>query len=155
MADIVSSEVRSRMMSGIRSKNTRPEILIRQGLHGRGLRFRLHCRELPGKPDIVFPKWKAVLFVHGCFWHGHHCHLFRMPATRRDFWEAKIAANAERDRMAMASLAATGWRIGTVWECGLKGKTRRVLSEILSCIEEWLRTGTGNLEISGEMLQWQ
>src|SRR3546814_10547828 len=95
MADVVSIDVRSRMMSGIRSTNTKPEMILRRGLHAAGFRFRLHDRRLPGKPDLVFPRYSAVLFAHGCFWHGHNCHLFRLPATRTDFWAAKIDRNRQ------------------------------------------------------------
>jgi DNA mismatch endonuclease (patch repair protein) len=97
------------MMAGIRGKNTRPEILIRKVLHRAGLRFRMHVGELPGKPDIVLPRWRAVIQVQGCFWHGHDCHLFRLPKTRREFWEAKIAGNRARDAAARAALAEFGW----------------------------------------------
>lgn len=89
MSDKVSSEVRKRMMSNIRSKNTKPELILRKGLHQLGFRFRLHHRQLPGKPDMVFPKYRAVIFDHGCFWHGHQCHLFKWPATREEFWYQK------------------------------------------------------------------
>ena len=93
MADVVDRKTRSRMMSGIRGKNTRPELLIRKGLHARGFRFRLHDKRLPGKPDLVLPKYSAVIFVHGCFWHGHDCHLFKWPQSRREFWRKKITRN--------------------------------------------------------------
>src|SRR3546814_5856307 len=95
MADVVSIDVRSRMMSGIRSTNTKPEMILRRGLHAAGFRFRLHDRRLTGKPDLVFPRYSAVLFAHGCFWHGHNCHLFRLPATRTDFWAANINSNRQ------------------------------------------------------------
>jgi DNA mismatch endonuclease, patch repair protein len=97
MADIVPKAKRSEMMAGIRGKNTRPEMLVRRALHAHGYRFRLHRKDLPGKPDIVLPKYRAVIFVHGCFWHGHDCHLFKWPKTREDFWIQKIKNNQERD----------------------------------------------------------
>lgn len=90
MADVVTPEKRSKMMSGIQGKNTKPELTIRKGLHALGFRYRLHGKTLPGKPDLVFPKYKAVIFIHGCFWHAHHCHLFKWPSTRVDFWQEKI-----------------------------------------------------------------
>ena len=109
------------MMAGIRGRNTRPELVIRKALHARGFRYRLHVAGLPGKPDIVLPRFRAVIFVHGCFWHGHDCPLFRLPATRSEFWEAKISRNRERDREVLGALKTTGWRCLTVWECAIRG----------------------------------
>lgn len=149
MADIVSADVRSRMMSGIKGQNTKPELVLRRGLHRSGFRFRLHARELPGKPDIVFPRYNAILFVHGCFWHGHDCHLFRLPSTRRDFWQAKIARNQLVDERATRALTETGWRIGIVWECALKGRTRLVLEDVIAACSAWLRADTQMFEIRG------
>ncbi|SOC89897.1 T/G mismatch-specific endonuclease [Ensifer adhaerens] len=113
------------MMSGIRGTNTRPELQVRKALHAAGFRYRLHERKLPGKPDLVLPKYRAVIFVHGCFWHGHGCHLFRMPSSNSVFWQEKIAGNVARDKVAVDRLRESGWRVATVWECALKGKTRR------------------------------
>ncbi len=124
MADNVSAGVRSRMMSGIRSRDTRPEMLIRRGLHALGYRYRLHDRTLPGRPDLVFPKRGAVIFVNGCFWHGHGCRLCRWPATREEFWRTKITGNASRDRRVRQELDALGWRVLDVWECSLRGTGR-------------------------------
>ena len=149
MPDVVDAATRSRMMSGIRGKNTKPEMLLRQGLHARGLRYRLHDRTLPGSPDLVFPARRAVLFAHGCFWHGHDCHLFRMPSTRPEFWAAKITRNKEVDVRAAAQLEATGWRVGAVWECALKGRTRLPLDEVLEQCEIWIRGDQPALEIRG------
>jgi len=119
LADVVSAEVRSRMMSGIRGKNTKPEILLRKLLHAKGFRFRLHAK-LPGKPDLVLPKWNAVIFIHGCFWHRHECAIFKWPKTRQDFWREKLSGNAERDTRNVAALLEAGWRVGVVWECSLR-----------------------------------
>ena len=120
MVDIVNRETRSRMMSGIRGKNTTPELLVRKYLHGRGLRFRLHAKNLPGKPDLVFPKYKTVVFVHGCFWHQHpRCKLATMPASNVEFWKQKLEANRERDQRNKRMLKALGWSVLTVWECQL------------------------------------
>lgn len=149
MADIVTAEVRSRMMSGIRGTNTKPELLLRKGLHALGFRFRLHDRSLPGKPDIVLPRYKAVIFAHGCFWHGHDCHLFKWPSTRPEFWQAKIARNRTVDELAEAALAEAGWRQAVVWECALKGKTRLPLEEVITACAEWLRSDRPRLEIRG------
>ncbi|MDQ1192144.1 DNA mismatch endonuclease (patch repair protein) [Brevundimonas vesicularis] len=137
------------MMSGIRAKNTKPEMVLRQGLHARGLRYRLHARELPGKPDLVFPTRRAVLFAHGCFWHGHSCHLFRMPATRPEFWAAKIERNREVDLRSEVRLQDAGWRIGVVWECALRGRARLPLDAVLERCESWLRGAEPTMEIRG------
>ncbi|WP_421445078.1 very short patch repair endonuclease [Agrobacterium tumefaciens] len=149
MADIVTAEVRSRMMSGIRGTNTKPELLLRKGLHAMGFRFRLHDRSLPGKPDIVLPRYKAVIFAHGCFWHGHDCHLFKWPSTRPEFWQAKIARNRAVDERTDAALTEAGWRQAIVWECALKGKTRLPLEDVIQSCAEWLRSDQPRLEIRG------
>lgn len=150
MADVVSPETRSRMMSGIRSADTKPEMILRCGLHDLGFRFRLHDKRLPGKPDLVFPKRRAVLFAHGCFWHGHNCHLFKWPSTRPEFWQAKIHGNRKRDIDVINSLVADGWRVGVVWECALKGRERLPLDLVLRLCSDWLLSGGVHLEISGE-----
>jgi len=136
-------------MAGIRGKNTKPEMMLRQGLHRAGFRFRLHDRSLPGKPDLVFPKWRAVIFAHGCFWHGHDCHLFRLPGTRVDFWTAKISRNQSVDARASTALHETGWRIGIVWECALKGKARIPFADLIDACSKWLRSDKVRLEIRG------
>jgi len=115
--DIVSRSVRSRMMRGIRSSDTRPELLVRSAAHRLGLRFRLHRRDLPGTPDLVFPRHRTVVFVHGCFWHRHDCGLAAEPKTRKRFWTEKFAANVMRDEKNRAELAAQGWRVIEIWEC--------------------------------------
>lgn len=149
MADIVPPDVRSRMMAGIRSTDTSPELLLRSGLHKAGFRFKLHDRTLPGKPDIVFPRRHAVLFAHGCFWHGHNCNLFKWPKSREDFWRTKIARNREVDARTDEALRAQGWRRGVVWECALKGRTRRRIEDVLSECASWLCSDAPALEIRG------
>jgi len=148
MPDVHDPETRSRNMAAVRGKDTKPELLIRKGLHSRGLRFRLHVRDLPGKPDLVFPKHKAVLFVHGCFWHGHNCHLFKLPATRTEFWKEKIEGNRQRDEKALAALKKEGWRAGIIWECALRGKGRRDPYEVLSLTEAWIRQGKKSFSLA-------
>ena len=111
------SASRSRNMSAIRSRDTKPEMVVRRFLHGRGLRFRLHADRLPGKPDLVFKKYNCVVFVHGCFWHHHGCANSVWPKTRREFWRAKIMGNVRRDRRTSKQLAQLGWRVFEVWEC--------------------------------------
>jgi DNA mismatch endonuclease (patch repair protein) len=121
MTDIVDSGTRSRMMSGIKGKHTRPELLVRSGLHRLGFRYRLHDRKLPGKPDLILPKYGAVIFVHGCFWHRHPgCKYATTPATRRAFWQEKFEANIRRDRRDQLALQGAGWRVFVVWECALR-----------------------------------
>ncbi len=135
-------------MSGIRGKNTKPELLIRKALHARGFRYRLHC-DLPGKPDICLPKHRAVIFVHGCFWHGHGCHLFKWPKTRPEFWRAKIGRNCEVDRAAEERLGEAGWRVATIWECSLKGKSRLNLDDVVERCADWLISDRERLMLRG------
>ena len=150
MADIVSPEIRSRMMSGIRSKNTRPEVRIRKALHAEGFRYRLHKRDIPGKPDMVFPKYGAAIFVHGCFWHGHDCHLFKWPTTRAEFWAEKIGGNKRRDLLLRDKLQERGWRYLIIWECSIKGKHRIKFELLIETISEWVIGSSHEGEISGE-----
>lgn len=139
MTDTVDQKTRSRMMSGIRGKNTKPEMLVRSALHRRGFRFRIHDKSLPGKPDIVLPRYKAIINVHGCFWHGHEgCRYFRIPSTRTEFWEAKISGNRTRDRTNQALLLDQGWRILTVWECALRSRKVESLESLFDGMVKWL-----------------
>lgn len=141
MADVVDREIRSRMMAGIRGKNTRPEMIVRKGLFTRGLRYRLHVRGLPGKPDLVFPKYHTLVFVHGCFWHGHECRLFKWPSTNVSFWKDKIGRNIERDEVCKNSLVNSGWRVAIVWECAIRDAVKNNNESILDYLKEWI-TGT-------------
>lgn len=152
MVDIVSPEKRSLMMAGIRGKNTKPEIQVRKLLHAGGFRFRLYRKDLPGKPDIVLPKYKVVIFVHGCFWHGHeNCHLFRLPKSRTEFWEAKISGNVERDKLKQAQLLNEGWRVLLVRECALKGKMALETKTVSDLIRNFIVSpGLQIFEISGQ-----
>ncbi len=144
MTDVVSSEKRSQMMSGIRSKDTRPEMIVRRALHARGFRYRLHVKDLPGKPDLVFPRYRSVVMVHGCFWHGHSCHLFKVPSTRTEFWLAKIGRNRERDAEVRQALAGLGWRVLEVWECELRDARKAGYQPVVERIAEWLCSGDLN-----------
>lgn len=137
-------------MSGIRGKNTKPELAIRSALHHEGFRFRLHRKDLPGCPDLVFPRHHAVLFVHGCFWHGHNCHLFKWPSTRQEFWREKIEGNMTRDENQRAALLDAGWRIATLWECAMKGRTRLPFPEVVESCVIWLKSDERLLEIKGD-----
>jgi len=131
VADVLTAEQRRLNMSRIRGRDTKPEMVLRRGLHALGLRFRLYRKDLPGRPDLVFPGPQAVIFVHGCFWHGHRCPMFKWPVTRRDFWRRKICANRNRDRTAIDALQSAGWRVLVVWECALRGPNRRPVEEVL------------------------
>lgn len=134
-------------MSGIRGKNTKPEMVIRKALHARGFRYRLHC-DLPGKPDICLPKYRAVIFVHGCFWHGHDCHLFKWPKTRPEFWKAKIERNQVVDAAARTRLLVNGWRVMQIWECSLKGRPAMALDAVASRVAGWLRSEDPEADIA-------
>lgn len=137
-------------MSGIRGKHTRPEILIRRLLHRSGFRFRLHVKELPGKPDIVLPKYRAVVQVNGCFWHGHDCNLFKWPGTRREWWREKIERNRDKDEENRRALLEQGWRVAVVWECAIKGRTRLDPSSISDRLVGWLLSdGEDQVNIRG------
>ena len=126
MADTMTPEQRSRCMAAIKGKDTKPEIIVRKYLFSRGLRFRIQVRNLPGKPDIILPKYRTVIFVDGCFWHGHEgCRYFRLPKSNVGFWKEKIERNVARDVRNEAELTALGWRVIRVWECGLKTMAQR------------------------------
>lgn len=146
MTDIVDQQTRSRMMAGIRGKDTKPELALRRALHARGFRFRLHSGKVPGRPDLVLPKHRAVVFVHGCFWHRHEgCRYATVPATRPEFWRAKFDANSARDSAVRTRLLEDGWRVATVWECALR-KPETVNSAV-TVLEEWLLGTEGQIEI--------
>jgi len=138
------------MMSGIRGKNTKPEILIRKGLHALGFRYRLHSPKLQGKPDIVLPKYRAIILINGCFWHAHNCHLFKWPSTRKEFWESKILSNTRRDQENLKHYSDAGWKTLIVWECALKGKTKLPLESIFDLIAYWLVNESGIRNIQGK-----
>lgn len=137
-------------MRAVRNKDTRPELLVRKSLFVRGFRYRLNVRDLPGKPDLVFPRYHAVILIHGCFWHGHGCPLFKLPGTRTAFWQQKIDSNKLRDIIVQDKLHAAGWRVAIVWECALKGRHKTALSLITDQLASWLSDSqTPFLEIAG------
>jgi len=150
MADVHSRETRSKNMAAISGKNTKPELLVRRNLHRLGFRYRLHDKKLPGKPDLVLPKYNVVIFVHGCFWHHHDCHLFKWPSTRKEFWRAKIESNKARDIEATRQLRIAGWRVLTIWECSLKGKSRLPGDMLISRVSAWIVKGDAEQEIRGK-----
>lgn len=148
MVDVVDTVTRSRMMAGIRGRNTKPELVIRKALFAKGYRYRVHDKRLPGKPDLVLPKYHAVIFVHGCFWHGHGCHLFRWPTTRKEFWVGKISENRKRDRYVIRHLIKMGWRICTVWECSIKDMPDREIDLVITRCARWLLGKQQTIELS-------
>lgn len=144
LADIVDPAKRSEMMAGIGAKNTKPELVVRRVLHRLGYRFRLHRKDLPGKPDIVLPKWRTVIFVHGCFWHGHDdCPIFRLPKSRTEFWEAKIRGNQARDARRRFEYRHSGWAMVEVWECALKGPRRLSVTEFATQLMQAIENDDG------------
>ena len=146
MADIVDKQTRSRMMAGIKGKDTKPEMVLRRALHARGFRYRLHGKGVPGRPDMILAKHRAVIFVHGCFWHRHEgCRYATTPATRPEFWAEKFAANVRRDRTVRDALVANGWRVATIWECALRKRNR--IDIVVDRVDEWLLSGRRWLEI--------
>lgn len=150
MPDIVSKETRSRMMSSVRAKNTKPEIEIRHRLFSLGLRYRLHTKNLPGTPDVVFPKYGSVVFINGCFWHHHGCRYSALPATRRVWWKKKLLNNAKRDLKVISELRVLGWRIAIIWECAFRGqesKRSKALDSIALRVEAFLKSEKSLLEI--------
>ena len=145
MTDVMSSKARSALMSRIRGGDTKPELIVRKYLWYAGFRYGLHSARLPGRPDIVLPKWKAVVFVHGCFWHHHsECPCFRMPKTNTDFWKRKLARNQERDSAAVSTLTAGRWRVAIVWECAVRADAERVGRVLTS----WLQQSRTGLELA-------
>lgn len=136
-------------MQRIRSQDTKPELIVRRGLHARGYRFRLHVRDLPGRPDLVFPRHCAVILVHGCFWHGHGCPMSAKPKTNPAFWATKIAANVARDANVGLKLNEAGWRRLTVWECTLRGRAKWKMEDLMEACETFLTGSQLAAELSG------
>lgn len=147
--DPLTPTQRARNMRNIKSKNTKPEMMIRSGLFKLGYRFRIHCKDLPGKPDIVMHKHNVVIMVNGCFWHGHECSLFKQPNTRKKFWGDKISGNISRDKRTRALLINAGWRVATVWECSLKGTQRLDFSDSMDQLSLWIQSKKDMFELYG------
>lgn len=147
--DTVDRQTRSRIMASVGQKNTGAETLLRSALHKAGFRFRLHVPDLPGRPDIVLPKYKTAIFVHGCYWHSHGCYKSTKPKTRRAFWNAKFCANQERDARNLKQLREAGWRVLTVWECALMGKIAKPLTDITAAVDRWLASDRRVGQIGG------
>ena len=138
MTDIVDSKTRSRMMSGIGTANTKPEMIVRKLLFAQGFRYRLHRKDLPGKPDLVLPKYEVAVFVHGCFWHCHECHLFKWPKSNAAFWKKKILGNRERDARNVKELRSLGWHVMTVWECAVRSRSETQLTSLSERMSRWI-----------------
>ena len=150
--DTVSREARSRMMAAVRSKNTAVEFSIRRQLFARGFRYRLHPRELPGRPDMIFPKYHAVVFINGCFWHNHDCRFSRLPATRRAWWKKKLEGNRKRDAVVLSALSEMDWRTLVIWECSFRVPTAHrsaALEVVTRRATRFLLSNQRNLEIRG------
>lgn len=145
MPDKFDKQIRSRMMSGIKCKNTKPEIKIRKALYGKGFRYRLHDKKLPGKPDIILRKFNTVIFVHGCFWHGHNCQYFKWPKSNINFWQEKISKNKENDLQVIKKLDNLGFRICIIWECITRDK--ELFPEAMDLLRKWLVGKDKYLEI--------
>lgn len=143
MVDVVDPVTRSRMMSGIRDRDTRPELALRRRLHRAGLRYRVHAADIPGRPDIAFPARKAAIFIHGCFWHRHEgCHWCSTPVSNAEFWTAKFERNKVRDTEVREALHAAGWRVAVVWECALRAP---IVEETVARVLAWVN-GSGDFE---------
>lgn len=138
--DIVDSKTRSRMMAGIKGRDTKIECMVRKELFRQGFRYRINVSSLPGKPDIVFPRYHAVIFINGCFWHGHGCDLFKWPKTRRAFWKHKIQGNRARDKRVRSKLKQLGWHSKTIWECRIRigGTPHENATKAAIQIAKWL-----------------
>jgi len=145
MVDVMSAERRSALMSRIKGKNTAPEVFVRKFLWRAGLRYRLHARGLPGKPDLTLKRWGAVVFINGCFWHRHEgCPLFRLPKTRSDFWDQKLRGNQTRDLKAIAALSDAGWRVCVVWECALRSAPESTCLKLV----HWIRSSEASASLA-------
>jgi DNA mismatch endonuclease (patch repair protein) len=152
MTDVLTTAQRRLNMSRIRGKDTKPEMLVRRGLHARGLRYRLHDRKLPGRPDLVLAKYHTAVFIHGCFWHAHGCALSKLPATRQDFWQQKLDGNVAHDQKSIAALQADGWRVLVVWECALRGPGRLGEAVTGDRAASWISASDGtSMEIEGSV----
>jgi len=152
VTDIVDQQTRSRMMAGIRAKDTKPELALRRALHARGFRFRLHSKKVHGRPDIVLPKYRAVVFVHGCFWHRHEgCRYTTTPSTRQEFWQAKFTANIARDAAVRGRLLEDGWRVATVWECALRKPDQ--VNATTALLSAWLQSNELQHQIGDENIR--
>ncbi len=149
MADIFNAQKRREIMASVSAKNTAPEMFLRKCLHQRGFRYRLHDKRLPGTPDLVFRRFNAVVFINGCFWHGHDCPLFRIPSSNREFWQKKFDTNRTRDAQNKQLLMDKNWRMLIVWECSMRGRGKLAVDELVSRVENWLQSENNYMEVRG------
>lgn len=147
--DTVDKATRSRIMASVGQKNTGAEKILRSALHNEGLRYRLHLKKLPGSPDLVFQRFRAVVFVHGCYWHSHGCYRSTVPKSSRKFWSQKFESNRQRDERNVRLLLEQGWRVLTVWECCLRGRYALPLADVVARTRAWLDGGSPKEQISG------
>ncbi|MPQ76836.1 very short patch repair endonuclease [Hydrogenovibrio sp. JE_KL2] len=147
MVDKVDSQTRSKMMSRVRNKNTNIEVKVRKALFAKGFRYKINDKNLPGSPDIVLPKYKAVIFVNGCFWHGHHCKRGKLPQANNEFWLSKINQNINRDKNNNYKLMDLNWRVAILWECSIRGKGSIGLEEAIRKLSTWLKSSSKTIEI--------
>ncbi len=147
MPDVHDEKTRSRNMAAVRSKHTNPELWLRHRLHAKGFRYRLHEKKLPGRPDIVLPKYNCVIFVHGCFWHMHRCDTFRWPSTNAYWWRNKLELNRYSDLLAQDKVRELGWRVLIFWECAIRGRRKLPINELMEQVIEWIQNGGSYLEI--------
>lgn len=150
MTDVHDPATRSRNMSAIKGRDTKPEMIVRRCLFSKGYRYRLNNRMLPGRPDLVFRRYRAVLFVHGCFWHLHGCPAFRLPNTNTEWWAEKLEANRQRDLRNISALGESGWRVGVVWECAIRGQGKHEISSLTQMLEDWLQSDAEFLVLQGK-----
>jgi DNA mismatch endonuclease, patch repair protein len=146
--DTVDRQTRSRIMASVGQKNTGIELMVRTAVHRIGFRYRLHDRSLPGSPDLVFPRYRAAIFVHGCYWHSHGCHRSTVPKARRKFWVSKFAANRSRDKRNNRYLLDAGWRVLIIWECSLRGRSAKKPAAVGAAVGRWLKSSKRIGEIS-------
>lgn len=151
MVDKLTPAERSRRMAAVRQKDTVAEIIVRKILYRAGFRYRLQNRHLPGSPDIVLLRWRKAIFVHGCFWHGHDCSLFKLPATRTEWWAAKVEGNRARDRRAESALIESGWRVVTVWQCAFKGVDRLGDRVLRAALINAIGSSSPSIEVRGTL----
>lgn len=152
MADTVPPEVRTRIMAAIKSKDTKPELAIRRGLHALGFRYALHTNRFPGRPDMILAKYRAVIWVNGCYWHGHGCGAARLPSSNESYWHPKIERTRARDISNAMAVEAAGWRHLTIWECALRGRGAIGLEAVLKRAAQWIVSGEGPAEIAGNSI---
>lgn len=145
VADIVDAKTRSRMMSGIGTRNTKPELVVRHLLFQQGFRYRLHRHDLPGRPDLVLPSYRVAVLVNGCFWHLHGCDLFKWPRTNRSFWKKKLEGNRDRDQRVQSELKKAGWHVMVVWECATRRKSENQLMALGKRMGDWIRADSSRM----------